>query len=75
MSWQEDLGKFPNCLNGILNDILEPKKESREVWYTKSKVGIPNLKEMFFIKELLSKKIFLVILKERKRYFIFNLAC
>ena len=42
MCWQEDLGKFPNCLNSIPNENLGLKKENEQyvfwkyVWTKKS---------------------------------------
>ena len=33
MSWQEDLGKIPNCLNGIPNENLGLEKENEQYFF------------------------------------------
>ena len=33
MSWHEDLGKFPNCLNSIPNENLGLKKENEQNFF------------------------------------------
>ena len=33
--WQEDLGKFPNCLNSIPNENLGLKKENKQNFFCK----------------------------------------
>ena len=33
--WQEDLGKFPNCLNSIPNENLGLKKENEQNFFCK----------------------------------------
>ena len=35
MSWQEDLGKFPNCPNTITNENLGLKKENEQKFFCK----------------------------------------
>ena len=45
MCWQEDLGKFPNCLNSIPNENLGLKKEN---------------KQNFIFQVYMNKKIFII---------------
>ena len=48
MSWQEDLEKFPNCLNSIPNENSSLKKENEQnffckyVWTKKSLLLLEN---------------------------------